>query len=277
MIIRDGRGRSGGGSFEGGNVTVDPYEGQSILKLPPVAPSLLSVPVHIRKGHAMEYTVAGSPGKRRVKFACARCAAELESPLAEAGRRFPCPTCGQEFVTPGEREFRQEQQQAQGKREAEAQFRKMAAEAERVSAQQRQQAKADERKRAERAAAPPNKAVARGGGAGWLAASVSGATLLISIAILYVVAIHPLRQKLDRIGAEVDRLSAESARNAADVASLASTVSANATVANTNADEIRRLLRDLSKFANATSDDLTSLTRTVNHNADVANQNGRGY
>src|SRR6185437_11312136 len=50
----------------------------------------------------MKYTVSSTfSGKRRVKFECSSCSSPVESPLEEAGQKFPCPTCGMEFITPG--------------------------------------------------------------------------------------------------------------------------------------------------------------------------------
>lgn len=84
----------------------------------------------------MAYTVAGPAGHKKIKFNCQRCQADLTSPLEEAGERFPCPTCGAEFVTPGMVELQQQQHQ----QATAARLRREAAEV--LAAQSRQAAAA---------------------------------------------------------------------------------------------------------------------------------------
>jgi len=42
----------------------------------------------------MAYKITKKGSKTVVTFSCPTCAAPLESPLEEAGKRFPCPNCG---------------------------------------------------------------------------------------------------------------------------------------------------------------------------------------
>jgi len=58
------------------------------------------------------YTVkTDRSGDRVVEFPCPHCAAELRSPLAEAGQRFACPTCAAQIETPGKVEWWEHQEQ----------------------------------------------------------------------------------------------------------------------------------------------------------------------
>jgi hypothetical protein len=51
----------------------------------------------------MDYGIKG----QRVFFRCPGCNASLNSPLEEAGQKFPCPDCGAEIETPGRKELSQ--------------------------------------------------------------------------------------------------------------------------------------------------------------------------
>ena len=57
-------------------------------------------------------------GQRIVQFKCKHCTADLSSPLREAGEKFPCPTCDQEFVTPGKLELQEIREQERLESEA---------------------------------------------------------------------------------------------------------------------------------------------------------------
>jgi len=70
----------------------------------------------------MSYTVTRRGAKSIVKFSCTKCGTPLESPLEEANKRFPCPNCGEQFVTPGAEELKKlrEDNAERAAREAEA-------------------------------------------------------------------------------------------------------------------------------------------------------------
>ena len=97
----------------------------------------------------MEYQVTGKVGgKRIIKFNCPTCNIPIESPLKEAGQRFPCPSCGREFLTPGIEELEQEQEAVRKTAAVEhmtaARWAKMEAQAERIATEQgRKKAEAD--------------------------------------------------------------------------------------------------------------------------------------
>jgi predicted RNA-binding Zn-ribbon protein involved in translation (DUF1610 family) len=58
------------------------------------------------RGIMETYTVkAHRNGKPTVAYECVICKARLESPLDEAGSVFPCPTCGEQLMTPGTKEL----------------------------------------------------------------------------------------------------------------------------------------------------------------------------
>jgi hypothetical protein len=59
-----------------------------------------------------EYTVGERKGRWTVSFACIRCHSQLESPLDEAGQTFPCPTCGSDVTTPGQKELQSQLEDA---------------------------------------------------------------------------------------------------------------------------------------------------------------------
>lgn len=101
-------------------------------------------------------------------------------------------------------------------------------------------------------------------------------TLVLGLALSYLVAVKPLQDRLVKTREELNDLAALTDRQAAALDSLVKTVSRNAEVAGLAADKLESLTQTVNhnaEAANRTADALVSLTRTVNHNADVANFN----
>ncbi len=188
----------------------------------------------------------GSRGKLKVAFNCERCGADLESPLEEAGERFPCPTCAHELIVPGaedlqrlraeeavqcEQKLRDDAARAAASREREEERKRE------ELARKQQKAEEERQRAAERAA----RAQSKTRGVSWAAFSCSLVVLACCVVlIVYFSMMLPLRSRLDQLGR--------------DVAALSDTVNHNA------------------KAAQTTAADLAALTTTVNHNADVANR-----
>ncbi len=194
----------------------------------------------------MDYTVKSVKGKRVVAFACPRCNFALESPLEEAGGRYPCPTCQHELIVPGVRELKKlRAEEATNAEEKSRMAAKRASEEQAREAQRAREAQhaLDElaRSRAEREAAEArareSKRIERASGK----PSVSGTTFAVTllfvalavVGLIYLSMVRPLQRKLS---------------------DLTNTVNHNA------------------ETANRTADGLTSLTNTVNHNAETANR-----
>jgi predicted RNA-binding Zn-ribbon protein involved in translation (DUF1610 family) len=196
------------------------------------------------------YTVTGKVGgKRIVKFECPACAAPIESPLEEAGQKFPCPSCGNKFVTPGVDELRQQQEAARAKAEAKAQAEAEAEQrkADEVKAKQQKQLEKN-KAAAERRSRPPSPLRS--------AAFVSIITACVVMALFDLFIIRPLQYRLATAEQKLDEM-------AKDQDHLRDAVNGNTELANRNSivmtENIQRVDADLVHL----SHDLASLTETV--------------
>lgn len=229
----------------------------------------------------MKYEVTGKVGgKRIIKFECQLCRVPIDSPLEEAGQKFPCPSCSREFLTPGIAELKQQRETIQAeaikrdeqiraaaaaKRQADAESQQQAAEKARLYA-----AKQEEKARAvaDRKSRPTSFLRIAG---------IAITTAIVSVSVLYGTVIKPMQRHMadleDTVNANARAADAlahtanvnariandDTAAVARDLASLSHTVSANADSANHNSQELGR--------------HIDSLTDTVNYNAHIANLN----
>lgn len=196
------------------------------------------------KGLDMRYKVTKGPiGTRKVKFDCPTCNTDLESTLESAGERYPCPVCGAEIVTPGVPELAAERAE-QAATEARERQR---AEAEAIERTQRERAAAEhaaeiERERLERIAARERanqeresrqKESSHAIPIGYLAGCVL-LLMLLTIGIVYLVMVRPLRHDLSATKADLQTNKLSLRLLDLDLDSLRSTVNHNARIQNLN-------------------------------------------
>lgn len=182
---------------------------------------------------------------KKVSYNCPRCAAELESPLENAGQRFPCPTCGHELTVPGiEKLNRLRADEAKKSAEmaeraaAKAAEEKRRAEREAIARKEREEKAAVAIREKEERQRLRAELIHRPGA--FIAVGGSGVVGLLFV-LFYLAVVQPLRTQLRA--------------TQSDLHSLTETVNHNAEV------------------ANRTSQALDSLRETVNYNARVANAN----
>jgi predicted RNA-binding Zn-ribbon protein involved in translation (DUF1610 family) len=203
----------------------------------------------------IHYEVRGQHGKKIVSFACTECQSQLRSPLAEAGQRFPCPTCGAKLITPGAKELEQEatqqrQRDADQQKKIEQERQSGIARQEFIAAKAAREAKEKEDHDAVRRAARTN----RQNNPATLIATVVFA-MAVTLAATYSLYVRPAHARITNDENEISDLQRS-------LEKLTETVNHNADIANKNLEAILSLDRRLD-----------TLTDTVNHNAETANFN----
>jgi uncharacterized Zn finger protein (UPF0148 family) len=189
----------------------------------------------------MDYTVKkGFKGKHKVAFNCPRCNFALESPLEEAGGRFPCPTCQRELTVPGVQEL--EKLRAEEAAQAELRLREAAQKASQAKAleehraweaQQTRNELARKRAEDEDAKARARESQKTAGDSG-KRAGVSATTFTVTLFFVVVATVGLIYFSMVR--------------------------------------PLQRKLSDLANTVNHNADGLAALTKTVNHNAEAANR-----